>query len=379
MEAYIILLACVFIMWKIDDIIRKRNVNRHGNFLLKSAFFVLFLLSAGRGILVGADTRNYYSFYEQIRDLSFSDLLGDNIYSWTGSYTVSLEFGYKILLYAFSHIFPQVGGQGGLALMAVVTTAFLYKAIITQSKVPWLSLWIYITMGFWQTSMNMAQNAMSIAIMLYAIKYIKQQQPYRWCFYIVLAALFHTSAIFFLPFYWLARIELNRTKTIILLGAVSACSVFGKILTPLFLILVPEKYRTYIVMNTQQGLGMDYLVVAMHISLVLLCFVCAMKIRQAKILLPVGQLYCSPYFHFFLLEILAYILGIAFPGILRVGTIAAQILILYIPAMLQYIPERRLRKVDQNMVVLFCAITYIIRMSVNNIGLTQPYEFFFEF
>lgn len=319
------ILVCIFIFLVAYFDVSYEKQNRRT--LLASVFFVLFFISATRALSVGADTKNYYSAYEQIRDMSLSQLFKSDIYNSTHSYVMNYEWGLRILFFIVSSFLPFGNGQVGLAIMSAITCFFLYKAVIQQSQSPWTSVWIYVTFGFWQTSMNMAQNAMTIAIMLYAVKFINNGDVKKWCITIVLTSTLHQSAIFFLPVYWLCQYQFNLKRLMFAIGIVLFISNFIVTLSPYIIKWLPANYVVYMSVETGMKNGQIYVLFA-HLCIVLMCI-----LLTIRILPPANRhifiVFNTLWFTFLFIEIAFYMLGISFRGLVRIGTIAAQGMIFY--------------------------------------------------
>jgi hypothetical protein len=61
--------------------------------------------------------------------------------------------------------------------------------------------------------MSATRQTIAIAIVMIAFKFIKERKMLKFLLLILLAASFHTTALIFLPAYWLNKLELNK-KTI---------------------------------------------------------------------------------------------------------------------------------------------------------------------
>lgn len=94
---------------------------------------------------------------------------------------------------------------------AAVTVALIYYAIYRWSKMPLLSIAIFLLGGLFFFSTNAVRQAIAIALFLNAIPYIAKRKPLNYCCLIVLAALFHKSAIILLVLYLTRLIKLNFT------------------------------------------------------------------------------------------------------------------------------------------------------------------------
>lgn len=115
---------------------------------------------------------------------------------------------------------------------AVITVALVYYAIYKWSKMPLLSVLIFLLCGLFFFSTNAIRQAISIAVFLNAIPYITKGKPLHYCCLIVVAALFHQSAIVLVLLYFLRFVKLNILKAGLICLAVIA---LGSFLVPISL------------------------------------------------------------------------------------------------------------------------------------------------
>lgn len=95
---------------------------------------------------------------------------------------------------------------------AVITVALVYYAIYKWSKMPLLSILIFLLCGLFFFSTNAIRQAISIALFLNAIPYITKGKFLNYCCWIIVAALFHQSAIVLILLYCLRFVKLNLLK-----------------------------------------------------------------------------------------------------------------------------------------------------------------------
>lgn len=92
----------------------------------------------------------------------------------------------------------------------IFTTAFITNTLIVYtlynySRMIEISLFVYITGGLFLVSMNGIRQVLAASIAFLAIKYLINGSMIRYFFIVVLASLFHQSALILLPFYFLVR------------------------------------------------------------------------------------------------------------------------------------------------------------------------------
>lgn len=129
-------------------------------------------------------------------------------------------------------------------ITSLITCIFIYKAILKNSLIPWLSLILFIVSGLYMDSMNAVRQYIAISIFAYSFKFIEEQNLKKYIISIIVATLFHSSAIMLLPIYFFCNLKLTPKKKF------WVC-VFIIILLPLFnivfmTIISHTKYAFYI-------------------------------------------------------------------------------------------------------------------------------------
>lgn len=152
-------------------------------------FLIAFLIICVPGMIrynVGIDYRTYS--LGQIPDVLANE-------------QVNLELLFKLLIKFGYWLTGGTSYQVIFALMNFIIDFFIFKYIKVQSKNLPLSLLIFMFGGFFAFSLSGMRQSIGVSIALYSIKYIYQKKPIRFVILILLASLFHTSALIFVLFY----------------------------------------------------------------------------------------------------------------------------------------------------------------------------------
>ena len=152
---------------------------------------VLWFFMAMRAQTVGVDTKYYVCIYQQFPQISWKELFTAQLYP-TPRRTWELD----IYLPA-----PQWITVANSALII----ALLYRWLRRESPNAMLSIWLYLTLGVYQTEMNVARNAIAILLSYTAFHWIKERKFAPYFLQILMAVSFHKSAVVFLPLYWLVN------------------------------------------------------------------------------------------------------------------------------------------------------------------------------
>ena len=173
-------------------------------FLLVSA--AAFVLVATFRYGIGYDYFNYQNLYEQLGAMPVSELLKDH---------VAQEFlGYSLftrLLYLLGLSYRQL-----LFVVNILLTAAVFWFLIRYSPLPWMGAYLYLTLQFFAHSMNLFRQSIAATVCLLAYPFLKKRRLIPLVLVVLFAASFHTSALFFLPFYWVLNWKVSGKKFVVL-------------------------------------------------------------------------------------------------------------------------------------------------------------------
>ena len=118
--------------------------------------------------------------------------------------------------------------------MAFIQFYFLTKAFVEDKK--FLIIWAFFLFLalFLEFSLNVVRQAVAIFIVFYAYKYICDKKLFKYILFIIIASLFHRSAILCLPLYFIGKFE-NILNVKIQLLIFIVLLLFGGHLYALFL------------------------------------------------------------------------------------------------------------------------------------------------
>ena len=338
---------------------------------LQLSCFVLWFFMAMRAPSVGVDTKYYCYIFEQLGQVPFSKVFRAVTYaSPNGNWTMDFEPGYRFynkLVSLISHD-PQM-----ITIMnSTVIILLLYKLIRKQSENAMLSIWLYITLGVFQTEMNVARNAIAILIIYLALQYVENGKKLAYALSVCLAALIHQSTLLFLPLYFFLRKPAPSSKNmrgLILFSAFigTGILIFGARLQAIF----PGIFGKYL---TAQNMKMESILVgALYLVLVIFVLRFMKKEEKNRIIRE-----CSIGIWMFTFTMSCFGLNIGLKMAARVAALFGTYMIILIPNMVSKISEEKRRHTLIVLLIAGCGIQYILRLMVNNIGGTMPYSFFWQ-
>lgn len=361
---FILLLICFFV-------ILSHQKTRYKNFnqvCFVWACLLLLFFMACRAPSVGADTIGYYRIYQNADLIEFSGFFS-NVYS---KRYLEMESGYVLYNYLLHLVFPNP--QAITVVNSMLIIGLWYIVIHRDSPNPMLSIWLYITLGVFQTQMNMARNAISILMCYYAVKFIQKRELGRYLLVVAVAMTFHLSAMFFIPLYWLPNFNFTYRRLFVSTVAVIVASTMVRVLEPLVYMIVPAKYSAYFAAD-REDLGFGTFILGLFYFL-LAAFVFILSDEKTRIA-AVNKNSIGTWTVFVSLGL--YLLGYSFSFGTRGAALFSPYLCIFIPQQINSgIKNRKKRQLVSAFVYLLCAAQYIGRVCINNIGMTMPYKFFWS-
>lgn len=184
------------------------------------AFLTLLILIffTGTRIETGNDWISYLEFFENLNP-------EENLV--TLSLIAKFEPGYTFL----NIIIKYLGGSLNevFLLASFITIGFIGISIRKYTQLWFIPILLYLRYSYFQTNMMFVRQGIALAIFLYSIQFIKEKKMWKYFFLIIIASLFHISAIILFPIYFIANKSFSKRVFLILL-------FFSFILLPLNLI-----------------------------------------------------------------------------------------------------------------------------------------------
>lgn len=167
---------------------------------------------------------------------------------------IQLEFGFSLLAYFSVKVLGDY--QWLIAVMACITCLCYWSFMFRYSKNVPLSILIFMAMGCYYFSLNAMRQSVAIAVFLFSLKYVEKRKigPFLLCIFVGFS--FHTSALLYIPFYWLVRVRVtNRLVIFVSFFLYVIYPVFSMVLYPIIL----GKYASYFEWGAKSGFNWRYL------------------------------------------------------------------------------------------------------------------------
>ncbi len=203
----------------------KKFKNKTRNLLIFASFLILFLVSALR-VNVGTDYLSYRDWFEDISMPSFG----------------YVNFLFNNLIYIIK-LFTD-NSQIFFAVTSFLILAMVYIANVNNNKEYDMSLFLFVTLGFYFSTFNGIRQWIAISLFMVAYHFAIKKDFKNYALLIIIASLFHVTAILLLPFYLLVNTKLSdKTKFITIVIVIFLFKILN--LESIMIFLLKEFATTY--------------------------------------------------------------------------------------------------------------------------------------
>lgn len=172
---------------------------------------ILLVLFIGLRWNVGTDFMSYLDIFNLSGTPLYSSLPVEWGYLWLNRIFASYEFSFSAVT----------------MVQAIWVMTFIYLGLKDYSFYPFSILIFLLDINCGYTStVNIMRQAMAMAILFFAIKYIVEHSFYKYLICVLIACCFHISAIIALPIYFLNRFTFNQWILTLIYLIVFAGSIF---------------------------------------------------------------------------------------------------------------------------------------------------------
>lgn len=201
----------------------------------------LIIVASVRSYGVGTDTLNYKQYYEEIYN--------------TNIYEYFLMYRLEPLYILYNKLLSLISSNPRLLLIAnsIIIYPVIVKTFYKYSRIVWFSFFLYFALGFFNMSLNISRQWLAISIIISSYPYIVNRKPYKFFFRVLVASLFHCTAILFVITYPLLKYKISFKYLVTMLAC---CTIFSVILLPTILGFVLGRFYSIYEMSSQGGYGM---------------------------------------------------------------------------------------------------------------------------
>ena len=313
----------------------------------------LFLTAALRSFSVGGDLENYIPAFKNIGSLP-----------WVEIFTYPWEYGYILL----NKIIYSCSTDERWLLISVsffVVTGYMCY-IYRYSKICWLSLFLFVALGYYCTSLSMLRQSLAIVCVLNSIRYVIDGNWKKNICWIILGMSFHITSVIFFLLYFLAHFRVTWMYFISFLAGSFLFFMFAGNFVLFYLV---ENYFSIYEGNMVEGEGYGMLILLLLITTTGVWIKTRLNINDTKMnvfthmmVLACGLQLCSLQFSLFARVVLYFQLAI----------------IIYIPMLLSYLKGREIKVVGELLVACFVIYYFISIYLENDFSRILPYSFLWE-
>lgn len=323
--------------------------------ILLLPFLQVYLILSLKNYSVGTDTISYLEGFTAILHITWQDILNFQIHN--------LVFNFERGFIALSKCITMLTKDFTVysAIVYVIMVVPLYTFIKKHSAMPFLSLILFIAFGFLNFYFSGMRQAIAISIVLLSYDCIVKRKMWRFFLLITIAALFHKSAIFFFPAYFLMNVTITP-----LIGMFYLISL---VVTYVFRIHILGFLTQYM----YEGLQIEDTGAYTLLLIVLMTFVLGMfSYKKVTAMNSNNKL---------IYNLIAVAVGLMiFNTVSNIGLRAANyyyiFMILFIPNILISLKNELIRRVAITVVVVF-TLAYYFQIGVKSLN-GIPYKFFWQ-
>lgn len=162
-------------------------------------------------------------------------------------------------------------------LFGVLTIWFYVRAIWEESVNVKDSIFIFLSWGYYFLTFNTIRNYFALALVLYAIKFIKADKKSLFVIFVLIASTFHKSALICIPIYFFATLRLRKEYFVLLSFLILVALAGKKYLRRLVFIFYPHFEN-----NIYDTGRVSYFNIIKALAIILLCLYCYKQIETDK-------------------------------------------------------------------------------------------------
>lgn len=178
---------------------------------IKILFRILLVVSLSLlicfGNLVGTDHSAYLIWYNNFDSNNLSSILASLDFGNMNRMDDVYEIGFLFLGFILKTL--GISSIGFFFVVACITNAFLVN-VLYRFKHPVFCIILFIISQYYFQECNLVRQMLATSVFLYALKYLETKQVMRYIIWILVATLFHYSAVFLLIFVFFCYINIQR-------------------------------------------------------------------------------------------------------------------------------------------------------------------------
>jgi len=317
--------------------------------LFYCAIIQVYLLLALRNKLIGVDIQGYLGHFRRILYFNKQEFLEHGH-----------EIGYKLLC-KFIGLMTH-DEQLFIAIMAALCIIPVGKMIYKHSKMPFLSLALFISFDYYSFIFSGIRQGIAYGLTMYSFTYIKEKKPFKFCLSVILAATFHKSALIFLPAYFLANLKPNKYILPIIILFDTFIFIFRVRVIQFFIKYFYDKYDV--------TLGTSYNWFMFCTLIVIFGMMFYKKVEEQD--KSANNLYMM-----LITGVSIMVLASVGNNVMRVANYYFMFVILFIPEIIQVLKDKRLAVLGCYAITALSYLLYFYLLRIDGFHIV-PYKFFWQ-
>lgn len=312
---------------------------------------MLILIMCNRGKSVGTDLSTYLYYYDVLGKVSKETLFMEAKYR-------GIEYGYA-LFYRIVYLINS-NEKAYMIISSLFIMVPIYKFIKRKSVNPIFSLLLFVCLGLYNQSFNTMRQFMAMGILLSSFSQVEKRKGKIFFFQVIIASLFHKSAIIFFVVYPLYNKSISKEKLLyIAISTIISVLVFGNIISA-FLINI----MGYIKYSDRNGLISVIMIVEILITFVYIFNYNKFKRYNSK---------CDIYIYMSIIAVCVGLLGLRMDLFHRMSIYFQIGYVVSIPMFLNSFRSKFFRNTSKFIVIILFVLYYLQGLVNSSLGQTVPY------
>ncbi len=275
-----------------------------------------------------------------------------------GNVPIAFERGYLLLSWIISKI--SLNYQFYLIVVSLISICPIGYVVYKKSKNIYLSWVVYMFLPVCILPFSGIRQSIAISIAFCSILFVEQKKIKEFILTIILAALFHETALICLMYYPLYHISLSKQVKCFLLAIPAIVFIFGKEIVYLLSTIIPSIDVSFT--NSWEMFLVFYI-------LLIVSFIITNKSRNLK---------CIGYSNIFYFAVIFQALSNYFIQFGRIAYYFSIFSILIVPLLYQFKFKSNLTKVVVLLFIMLIQIISLLFLSRDGWQMSNPYLFFWQ-
>lgn len=228
---------------------------------------ILAAFSGLRGLSVGPDTPTYFHWFEELKSVSWNDLL----YNFYLTYIVGVERGPGFPI--FVKIFQVISQSWQLFLITIAAFfytslgVFMYKN--TRSLIDVVFAFVLYVALFQIIALSGIKQQIAIGLVFIALNYLKSKELFKYILIVLIASQFHVTAIIMIPFGLAVYLPSKATRYLYYaaIGLVPLVVIYRRSIVAFLAGLTSNEYYAAYVESENSASAFTYIFLSITVSL----------------------------------------------------------------------------------------------------------------